>query len=114
MKSPGIRSFHLPLPADLYEELRAEARRRGRPATAVARQGIEGGLRRLRRAEARRRGRPATAVARQVIEDGLRALRRHELAEEIAEYVRENAGTSADLDAALEAAGVESLLATEE
>jgi len=53
-------------------------------------------------------------VARQVIEDGLRALRRHELAEEIAEYARENAGTSADLDAALEAAGVESLLATEE
>jgi len=87
MKSPSIRSFHLPLPADLYEELRAEARRRGRPATTVA---------------------------RQVIEDGLRALRRHELAEEIAEYARENAGTSADLDAALEAAGVESLLATEE
>jgi predicted DNA-binding protein len=87
MKKSGIRSFHLPLPANLYEELRAEARRRGRPATTVA---------------------------RQVIEDGLRALRRQELAEEIAEYARENAGTSADLDAALEAAGVESLLATEE
>jgi predicted DNA-binding protein len=78
----GRRSFHLPLPADLYEELRAEARRRGRPATAVA---------------------------RQVIEDGLRALRRQELREEIAEYARENAGTSADLDAELEAASIESL-----
>jgi predicted DNA-binding protein len=78
----GRRSFHLPLPADLYEELRAEARRRGRPATVVA---------------------------REVIEDGLRALRRQELSEEIAEYARENAGTSADLDAELEAAGIESM-----
>lgn len=86
MKST-VRSFHLALPADLYEELRAEARRRGRPATAVA---------------------------RQVIEDGLRALRRQELSEEIAEYARENAGTCADLDAELEAAGIESLRTTKE
>ena len=86
MKDITLRSFHLPLPADLYEELRAEARRRGRPATTVA---------------------------RQVIADGLRALRRQELAEEIAEYARENAGTSADLDTELEAAGVESLRSTE-
>jgi|PersoiStandDraft_1058852.scaffolds.fasta_scaffold241025_2 predicted DNA-binding protein len=86
MKST-VRSFHLALPANLYEELRAEARRRGRPATAVA---------------------------RQVIEDGLRALRRQELAEEIAEYARENAGTSADFDAELEVAGIESLRTTEE
>jgi predicted DNA-binding protein len=86
MKST-VHSFHLELPADLYEELRAEARRRGRPATVVA---------------------------RQVIEDGLRALRRQELSEEIAEYARENAGTSADLDTELEAAGIESLRTTEE
>jgi predicted DNA-binding protein len=85
MKSTGIRSFHLPLSSELYEELRAEARRRGRTATAVA---------------------------RQVIEDGLHALRRQELAEEIAEYARENAGTSADLDTELEVAGIESLRAT--
>ncbi len=84
MKST-VRSFHLALPANLYEELRAEARRRGRPATAVA---------------------------RQVIEDGLRALRRQELSEEIAEYARENAGTRADLDTELEAAGIESLRKT--
>ena len=38
-----------------------------------------------------------------------RALRRQELAKEIAEYARENAGTSADLDAELETAGIESL-----
>ena len=87
MKTPAIRSFHLPLPSRLYEELQAEARRRGRPATAVA---------------------------RQVIEDGLRAMRRHELAEEIADYARENAGTSDDLDAELESAGIESLRSREE
>ena len=87
MKDSTLRSFHLPLPAELYEELRAEARRRGRPATTVA---------------------------RQVIAAGLRTMRRHELAEEIAEYARANAGTSADLDPELEAAGIESLLATEE
>jgi predicted DNA-binding protein len=86
MKST-VRSFHLELPANLYEELRAEARRRGRPATAVA---------------------------RQVIEDGLRALRRQELSEEIAEYARENAGTSADLDTEFEAAGIESLRTAKE
>jgi len=81
MKS-SIRSFHLPLPAELYEELRAEARRRGRPATVIAREAIEGSL---------------------------RALRRQELAEEIAEYARACAGTAADLDADLEAVGIESL-----
>jgi chorismate mutase len=39
----------------------------------------------------------------------IRALRRQELAKEIAEYARENSGTSADLDDELEAAGIESL-----
>jgi predicted DNA-binding protein len=82
MKASPVRSFHIPLPTELYEELRAEARRRGRPATVVARQAIE---------------------------DGLRALRRHELHEEIAEYAREHAGTSADLDTSFEAAALESL-----
>ncbi len=82
MANSSVRSFHLPLPAKLYEELRAEARRRGRPATVVA---------------------------RQVIEEGLRARRRQELNEEIAQYAREHAGTPADLDSALEAAGLEFL-----
>ena len=40
--------------------------------------------------------------------------RRQELSEEIAEYARENAGTSADLDVDLEAAGIESLRKIEE
>lgn len=87
MKSSSTRSFHLPLPAVLYEELRAEARRRGRPATVVAREAIA---------------------------ESLRALRRQELAEEIAEYARANAGTSADLDSELEAAGIEHLRAKKE
>jgi predicted DNA-binding protein len=77
-----LRSFHLPLPYGLYEDLRAEARRRGRPATVIARQAIE---------------------------EGLRERRRQELREEIAEYAREHAGTPADLDSDLEMAGLESL-----
>ena len=39
----------------------------------------------------------------------VRELRWQEIAREIAEYARENAGTSADLDIDLEAAGTESL-----
>ena len=78
----GRISFHLPLPPDLYDELRAEARKTGRPATAVARQAIE---------------------------YGLRERRRQEIAEEIARYARDNAGTPADLDLSLESAGAESL-----
>lgn len=76
------RSFHLPLPSELYEELRAQARKRGRPATVIARQAIE---------------------------YELRERRRQELREEIAEYAREHAGTPADLDGSLEAAGIELL-----
>jgi hypothetical protein len=40
----------------------------------------------------------------------IRQLRRQELAREIAEYASERAGTSADLDIDLEAAGIESQL----
>jgi predicted DNA-binding protein len=87
VKNAPVRSFHLPLPADLYEELRALSRRRGRPATVVAREAIQGGL---------------------------RALRRQQVAEEIAEYARECAGTPADLDPELEAAGIEALRKTDE
>ena len=77
-----LRSFHLPLPIGLYEVLRAEARRRGRPATVIARQAIE---------------------------EGLRERRRQEVREEMAEYAREHAGTPADLDTDLERASLESL-----
>lgn len=60
-------------------------------------------------AQARKRGRPATVIARQAIEYGLRERRRRELREEIAEYARRHAGTPADLDVSLEKAGIELL-----
>lgn len=82
MKEATLRNFHLPLPKDLYEELRRQARRRGRPATVVAREAIEASL---------------------------RARRRQELADEISEYARKSAGTAADLDRGLEEAAIESL-----
>ena len=82
MKTPAVRNFHLPLSAELYDELREQARRRGRPATVVAREALE---------------------------EGLRARRATELHEEIAQYAREHAGTTADLDPALEQTGLESL-----
>jgi hypothetical protein len=87
MKRATKRNFHLPLPADLYEELRREAGKRGRPATAVARQAIEMWLRRARASE---------------------------LHEEIAAYARKHAGSRADLDEALETAGAEFLAETDE
>jgi hypothetical protein len=43
------------------------------------------------------------------VKSTIRAVRRQELAKEIADYARENAGSSVDLDAELEAAGIESL-----
>jgi predicted transcriptional regulator len=80
MKS-AIRNFHLPLSEDLYARLRAEAKRRGRPATAVARGAIE---------------------------EWLRHARRMEVAESISAYAAGRAGTKADLDEGFEAAGLDS------
>jgi hypothetical protein len=48
-------------------------------------------------------------IAHAAIEATARALRRQELDEEIAAYARANAGSQADLDPALEAAGLELL-----
>lgn len=48
-------------------------------------------------------------IARQAIEATVLALRRQKLDEEIAAYARANAGSHADLDPALEAAGLEFL-----
>ena len=76
------RNFHVPLPDDVYQALRSEAERRRRPATALVREVLEEWLER-RRAEA--------------------------LHEEITEYAATHAGTSADLDSDLEAAGIETL-----
>ena len=48
-------------------------------------------------------------IVRQATEATVRTLRRQKLDEEIAAYARGNAGSHADLDPALEAAGVEFL-----
>ena len=82
MKDARSRNFHLPLSEGLYDRLRQEAQRRGRPATAIAREALD------------------VWLAEQ---------RRMELHESIAEYARREAGSSADLDRELEESGLESL-----
>jgi predicted DNA-binding protein len=73
-------NFHLPLPSELYRELRAEAARLGQPATLLARQAIEAWMEQRRAAA---------------------------LHAEIAAYAAEHGGTDVDLDPQLEAAGLE-------
>jgi predicted transcriptional regulator len=80
------RNLHVPLPDGLYRRLRAEAERTRRPATDLAREAIDRWL-----AEARRAA----------------------IHEEIASYAAGAAGTSDDLDAGLEAAGIEAMLVLE-
>lgn len=80
-----MRNFHVPLPDHAHSELREFALRARIPATTLAREAIEAWLR-----EAKRRQRDA----------------------EITKYAEEMAGTTQDLDPALEAAGVEHLLGT--
>jgi predicted DNA-binding protein len=79
----GVRNLHVPLPAEVHEALRGEAKRTGRPATVLAREAIEAYLRRRRRLT---------------------------LHEAIATYAATRAGTVDDLDPALERAGTEHLL----
>jgi hypothetical protein len=79
-----MRNFHLPLPEDVYRDLREEAARARRPATVVARQAIKLWLRHRRK------------------------VARHEA---IAAFAAENAGSPLDLDTDLEAASLEHLLA---
>lgn len=76
------KNLHVPLSVDLYEQLRREARRSGRPATRVAQEAIE----RL-----------------------LEARRREETARAIADYARKAAGSKDDLDPTLERASIECL-----
>ncbi|MGH9365753.1 MAG: hypothetical protein ACRD1B_10900 [Thermoanaerobaculia bacterium] len=87
MKSAVKMNFHVPLSGELYEELKSEAKRRGRPATAVARHAIAAWLRQARRLE---------------------------LHEEISAYARRRAGSVADLDPDLEVAGIDALVESEE
>lgn len=80
-----MKNFHLPLPDDTYEHLRAAAERSKVPATAIAREAIDVWLaQQLRKA-------------------------RHDA---IAAYAAETAGTDLDLDVKLEAAGIEHLITT--
>lgn len=81
-----MKNFHLPLPDDTYEHLRAAAERSKVPATAIAREAIDFWLnQQLRKA-------------------------RHDA---IAAYAAQMAGTDLDLNAKLEAAGIEHLITTE-
>lgn len=84
MTKHTTRNLHVPLPDNLYRQLRIEAQRSNRPATEIAREAIDRWL-----AEQRR-------------------LLIHE---SVREYALDLAGSPADLDEALEAAGIESLLA---
>ena len=75
-----MRNFHLPLPEEVYGDLRVQAERMKRPATSIAREAIESWLQHCRRVS------------------------RHQA---IAEFARNFAGTEYDLDAELETAGAE-------
>jgi hypothetical protein len=80
-----MKNFHLPLPEQTYEGLRAEAERTGVPATALARDAVDWWLRQQYRKA------------------------RHEA---IAAFAAEMAGTHLDLDSDLESAGIEHLVKT--
>ena len=81
--SKQVQNFHVPLPAGLYQQLRAEADRQKVPATTLAREAIAGWI------EARQR-----------------QLRE----QEIRDYALEVAGSDEDFDPLLEAAAIEHLL----
>ena len=73
-------NFHLPLPQELHEMLRAESEASGEPATNLAREALA---------------------------DWLKRRKRERRYAEIAAFAAENAGTDLDLDPDLEAAGIE-------
>jgi len=77
-----MKNFHLPLPEDTYEALKAEAKLGRVPATSMARHAIRAWL------EARRKARRKDAIAK---------------------YATAMAGTEFDLDAGLEGATLELL-----
>jgi hypothetical protein len=83
MSSNIMRNLHVPLPEPTYRRLRTEAQRSNRPATEIAREAIDRWL-----AEQHR-------------------LMIHE---SVALYAADMAGSSADLDEEMEAAGVETML----
>jgi predicted transcriptional regulator len=78
-----MKNFHLPLPDEVYESLKAEAERSRTPATSMARQAIQAWL---------------TARKKAARTRGIRA------------YAAKTAGTEFDLDRSLERATLEVLL----
>ena len=81
--APVVRkNFHVPLSPETYDALREEADAMGVPATTIVREAVEGWI------------------------DEQRAKR---VRDEIAAYAEEAAGTSADLDPALESAAAAEL-----
>jgi hypothetical protein len=87
MKRSTLRSFHVPLPEDLYAKLREEAGRSKSPATELARHAIELLLNERRKAA---------------------------LHDAIAAYAAKHAGTASDLNEDLEAASLEHLTSGDE
>lgn len=83
MHTSQNRNFHVPLPDELYQVLRLEAERR-----------------RL----------PATVLVREAVEEWVQRLRAEVLHADIANYAARHAGSSADIDVHMEAAGIESLI----
>jgi hypothetical protein len=81
-----MKNFHLPLPEQVYEQLKTEAQRSRIPTTSMARHAIQSWLA-LRKKAARK--------------------------EEIAAYAAAMAGTQFDLDPELEAASSELLFSLE-
>ncbi len=82
MERSTLHNFHVPLPKEIFNELREEASRSAQPATTLARQAIEEWLRQRRKAA------------------------RHQA---IAAYAEQHAGSRNDLDPELEAATAEHL-----
>lgn len=74
------KNLHVPLPIDLHSRLKEESQRLGAPATELAREAIE---------------------------EWLKRRKREQVAEELRAYADAMAGTGADLDPDLEAAGIE-------
>ncbi len=81
-----MKNFHLPLPDQIYDELKSEAERSRMPATSMARYAIQTWLA-ARKKTARRQA--------------------------IAAYAAEMAGSEFDLDRALESATLDLLLESE-
>jgi hypothetical protein len=82
-RNSSMKNFHLPLPEQTYDRLKAEAERKQVPATTLAREAVDWWLRQQFR------------IARR---DAIRA------------YAAEMAGTQLDLDSDLESAAIEHLV----